>query len=263
MQGENGKNYAVGRGEVYFDRFADGTQNVTGELYLGNTPEFNTTSETEELEHFDSDHGLNEKDDSVTLSNARSGNFTTDNISVDNIALFFSGAAGQTTYTSATAQTAVIIAKQGRYFQLGVTTQNPAGVRHITNVSVALTSAPSTPITATGNWEADLDLGRIYIEPGSSAIAENASITVTYDRSASSLTTIISGNDQIEGALRFVSYNPKGVLMDYFWPRVRLSPNGDFALKSGDDWQTIPFNVEFLKKGSLETVYITTRGTSA
>ena len=78
MQGKNGRNYALSRGEVYFDRFAPGTTTNTGERYVGNTPEINTTTESEELEHFDSDHGVNEKDDSIVLSTNRTGTFNTD-----------------------------------------------------------------------------------------------------------------------------------------------------------------------------------------
>lgn len=260
LMGEDGKNYAVGRGELYFDQFAPGTTNTTGERYLGNTPEFNTTSETEDLEHFDSDHGLNEKDDSVTLSNARSGSFVTDNINPDNIALFFMGAAAAVTQTALTGETETITVKRGRYYQLGVSEDNPAGLRHLDNVVV---TAAAATVTAAGNFELDLDLGRIYIEVDAADITDATELSFTYDVKASSLTQIISGNQQIEGALRFVSFNPKGEPFDYYYPRVKIAPNGDFALKSGDEWQTIPFNVEFLKKGLLETVYITSRGTSA
>ena len=37
-------------------------------------------------------------------------------------------------------------------------------------------------------------------------------------------------------------------------PSVKLSPNGDYALKS-DEWQQIPFNVEILKPEGMEAVY--------
>ena len=260
LMGQDGKNYVVGRGELYFDQFAPGTTNTTGERYLGNTPEFSTTSDTEELEHFDSDHGLNEKDDSVTLSNSRSGTFTTDNINADNIALFFMGASAQVTQTAQTGLSETVKVHQGRYYQLGTSDSNPAGYRHVNNVVVKKGAAT---VDAADNYEVDLDLGRIYIEVDAAGIDDGDDLIFEYDLKASSMTQIISGNSQIEGALRFVSFNPKGEPMDYYWPRVKLSPNGDFALKSGDNWQTIPFNVEFLKKGLQETVYITSRGVSA
>lgn len=259
MEGKNGRNYALGRGELWFNRFAPGTQVGSGERYFGNTPEFTTTSDSEELEHFDSDHGINEKDDSVTLSNTTSGSFTTDNIIADNIALFFLGSASALTQLSAVGRTETITVRRGLAYQLGVTDVNPQGVRGITNVVMTKGVAPGTPVALLNNAEADLDLGRVYIELDSTDIPDDTAVTFTYDIVAGTQTKIISGTTEIEGSLRFISFNPKGQPIDHFWPRVKISPNGDFALKSGDDWQTLPFNVEFLKLGNKAKVYSTTR----
>jgi hypothetical protein len=261
MEGRDGRNYTLGRGELHFDQYAPGTQTLTGERYLGNTPEFTTTSESEELEHFDSDHGVNDKDDSVTLSNTSSGSFTTDNINTENVAMFY---LGSTQSLAQLAQAAVIDAARpvlrGRTYQLGTSAQRPAGVRNVNNVQIRKGAAPGTEVALTNNVEVDLDLGRIYIESDAPDIADGDLLTFTYDLVASTNTQIVSGTKEIEGALRFIAFNPKGGNRDYYWPRTKLSPNGDFALKSGDDWQTIPFNVEFLRKGSLEKVYINSRG---
>jgi hypothetical protein len=43
--------------------------------------------------------------------------------------------------------------------------------------------------------------------------------------------------------------------MDYLMPYVRLSPNGDFALKS-DEWQQLSLNVEILKLADYERIYV-------
>ena len=260
MQGKNGRNYALSRGEVYFDRFAPGTTTNTGERYVGNTPEINTTTESEELEHFDSDHGVNEKDDAVTLSQDMTGSMTTDNIVADNLALLFRGSVATVAQTSQLAQTQSITVKRGLYYQIGATESLPYGLRHLANVSFKKGAAT---VAITGNFEVDLDLGRFYVEADAPGVADGDVITVTYDVAAYSQDLIVSGADEIEGALRYIGYNPKGELMDYYWPRVKISPNGDFALKSGEDWQTIPFNIEFLRKGSLQKVYITNRGTTA
>ncbi|SFD52472.1 hypothetical protein SAMN05216577_12838 [Pseudomonas citronellolis] len=260
MIAPDGKNYTLGRGKLYFDQFAPGTQNTTGQRYFGNTPEFNATADSEELEHFDSDNGVNVKDDSVTLSNTRTGSFTTDNINLDNVALFYLGEKSTTVQTSLTAQTQTIKVKQGRFYQIGASDSNPAGYRHLDNFSAKI---GSTAVTAAGNYEVDLPLGRLYIEPGSTDIVDDAELVLTFDVKAYSQNMVISSSDEIVGALYFESTNPKGELLDYYWPYVKLSPNGDFNLKSGDDWQSIPFNIEFLKKGNLEAVYITDRGTTS
>ena len=48
--------------------------------------------------------------------------------------------------------------------------------------------------------------------------------------------------------------NPKGADCTYFLPYVKLSPNGDYALK-GDEWQQIPLSVEVLKPTNAEAIY--------
>lgn len=264
MNTPDGKNYALGRGKLFFAKFAAGTLTpVDGQRYFGNTPEFSTTSESEELEHFDSDNGVNIKDDSVTLSNTRSGSFVTDNINLDNVALFYLGEKSSFAQVSATGSTYAIKAKLGRYYQIGKTEANPAGVRKITNVTVTKGPAPGTSIALENNFEVDLDLGRIYIETDAPGVIDGDALTITYDQTAYTQNRVISSSDEIVGELYFESTNPKGEKLDYFYPYVKISPNGDFNLKSGDDWQSIPFNVEFLKKDGHETVYITDRAVSA
>ena len=65
--------YVLGRGEIDFSRFRTGGQDPEGFRYIGNTPEFNLTIESENLDHFNSDRGVNEKDASIVLTTNRSG----------------------------------------------------------------------------------------------------------------------------------------------------------------------------------------------
>lgn len=261
LQTPDGKNYTLGRGKLFFAQFGAGTMVAAdGQRYFGNTPEFSTTSESEELEHFDSDNGVNVKDDSVTLSNTRSGSFTTDNISLDNVAMFYLGEKTSFTQTTATAQTFTIKAKRGRYYQLGKTDANPVGTRKVTNVTAAV---GGTDVPLANNFEIDLDLGRVYIEIDAPGVDDDDEVVFTYDQGAYTQSRVISSSNEIVGELYFESTNPKGEKFDYFWPYVKISPNGDFNLKSGDDWMAIPFNVEFLQKDGHETVYITDRGVTA
>lgn len=261
MNTPDGKNYALGRGKLFFGQFAPGTLTPSGQRYFGNTPEFTQTSESEELEHFDSDNGINVKDDSVTLSNTRTGTFTTDNISLDNVAMFFLGERSTHTQMSATAITEEFTLKRGRYYQLGRTEGNPAGARFVTNVTFA--GPADEPIALPDNIELDMELGRFYVEADAPGVTEDLVVTVTYDQGAYTQNRVISSSNEIVGELYFEATNPKGEKFDYYWPYVKISPNGDFNLKSGDDWMVIPFNIEFLQKSGMETVYITDRGVAA
>lgn len=249
------KQYTLGRGRIYFDSFAAGTKNKTGERYFGNTPSFSLTMESETLDHFDSDGGIRVKDDSVLLELNRTGSFTTDNIDVENVALFLLGAA------SVLAQTATPVVDEqindvlkDRYYQLGASPTNPSGVRNVSAVTV--TVAPSTPATLNTDYTIDLTLGLLYIVP-TGTIADGSDLLVDYTPAAVSRQRIITAaNAAIDGALRFVATNPKGTLLDYYMPYVRLSPNGEYQLK-GDEWQQMSFNVDIQKlNDTTESIYV-------
>lgn len=242
------KNYTLGRGRVFFDAFAAGTKTTTGERYLGNTPAFNFASESEELEHYDSDDGIRVKDDSVILQLDRSASFTTDNVSAENLSLWLLGDQNALVQAAAPGSTSTLTGvKKSHYYQLGRTTGNPAGVREISNVSVT-DDDPTPNVISTDNYTVDLTLGRVYIKDDAPDIVDGTTnLIVTYDVAASTRSQIITASTGLlEGAMRFISTNPKGTQRDYFMPYVQIRPDGDFALK-GDDWQQISFNVEILK----------------
>lgn len=258
MRNPGGKNYTLGSGKLYFAMYLAGTQTPDGYRYFGNTPEFNTTSDTESLDHYDSDNGKRYKDDSVDLTSSSSGSFTTDNISLENLALRFLGDVSSYTQLAVTAKTETISVKRGRYYQLGVTEANPAGTRHVDNVDFKIAALA---VTIPGNIELDLPTGRFYVEDDAPGIlAAGVDLIVTYDQLAYTQDRVISKNNSITGALFFEATTQKGIKFDYTWPYVKISPDGDYNLKSLEDWSTMSFTVEFLQKSGYETVYITDRG---
>jgi len=247
-------NQTLGRGKVYFSLFAPGGDgfNPEGFRYLGNTPEFNLTIENETLDHFSSDEGIREKDKSIVLETTSTGSLVCDDINLENLALFFFGSTSVLSQTSATGTVETIAdVKPGLMYQIGRTTENPTGVRSLSNVVVKVAS---TTKAAGTDYTVDVELGLITIVKGGT-IASGDDIEVTYDRAAKNRTQVISGTDQVKGALLYVSTNPEGDKMDYLMSSVRLSPNGDFALKS-DEWQQLPLNVEILKAPGKERIYI-------
>lgn len=249
----SGKQYVVGKGKVYFDAFVPGTFTKTGEDYLGNTPEFSTAQDQSTLDHYDSDSGLNVKDESVVTEQNQTGTLVTDNISPENIARWFGGEIDVVTVASATGVTEDQTVKLGRFVQLGSSPAQPSGTRKIASLVV---TKGATVVAAAGNFEADLALARVYIEPDAVAIDEGDELTFTYNQEAITRDTIIGKGGAVAGALRFISANPIGPQRDYFFPYVKLTPNGDYALK-GDEWQQIPFSFEVLKlDATTERVYI-------
>lgn len=254
------KNYVLGRGKVYFDPYATGTKDKTGERYFGNTTAFNLNVSSEKLEHFDSDQGVRTKDDSVILELNRTGNMTTDNIAEENAALFVLGDVSDVTQTATPVTSEALgnggVPIPGRFYQLGATTSNPQGVRGVTAVTV--TSDPGgTPVVATEGTDYNLDaaLGRIeIIEGGVFDGVKTADVDYTPDANTRKRVTT-SAASSVEGALRFVSFNAKGKQKDVYIPYVTLTPSGDWALK-GDDWQNLAFDVEVGELPGLAAIYV-------
>jgi hypothetical protein len=375
-------NYTLGRGKVHFSRFKDGTTIPSGFFYIGNTPEFSLNIQSQTLDHFSSDEGIREKDDSVPLEVNRSGSMTTDNIEPKNVALFFFGDDSTVTQSVVSGQVenfANILA--GHSYKLGVTTINPAGYFGIdstgfsvvealgtaatgsitiastgptagqvitiggtaytfvsalsvgptvanqiktnatpsvvaqaitdalngipgTNVSIGTVPNPNVHATVTGavvtviadlagtsgnsigfvnttpaanttfspsggvltgglagatlvngtDYTLDNDTGVVTLLDTSTAIYDGDTLTVTYSLKASKRSRVISGSTPVEGAMMYITKNPKGDDCVYYLPYVKVTPNGDYALK-GDSWQTLPLSLEVLKPATGEAIY--------
>lgn len=245
-------NHTLGRGEISFSLFKPGTFTPSGFRYIGNTPDFSLTMANETLDHFNSDRGIRQKDRSIVIETTRTGQLTCDDLQLENIALFFFGSTSTLAQTSATAVTETFTdVKQGHSYQIGLTDGNPTGVRSISNVTVEVSSIAQT---IEEDYTVDLELGIVTIVQGG-GIADDADVVVEYDRAARSREQVVSGTEQVEGALKFISYNPEGEKFDYYLPYVRLAPNGDFALKT-DEWQQLPLTVEILTAPNREAIYI-------
>lgn len=259
---EHVDNLVLGRGRLYFERFATGTRTGNGaERYLGSTPELSVNQSETTLDHRSMEGGRSVKDRSVALTNDTAGSFTTDDISKENVALWYLGsheavviAAGQdvtSTYEDA---------KLGTYFQLGKSAASPAGARNVTGVTATVAAAN---VAAAGNFEVDEALGRVYILPDAAGITDGDDVVFTFDVTAGTEDRIIPDGEQIHGALRFIADNAEGDNDDRYWPYVKLAPDGDHSLK-GDDWQTMSFNFEVLKlNDSTPNVIITRRAAAA
>lgn len=249
------KQHTYGSGEISFAAFLAGTQTPGARRYLGNTPEFTLASEEEELEHFDTDHGIRVQDDAVTTSLTQSGTVVTDNINYENLSMFFLGTSSTLAIAAGTGAIDTVTSGQFGTYQLGTTNLLPTGVRKVTSVEVTngLTAGQLVTYTAGVDYVVDGDAGTVTMLEGG-VFEEGDPLKITYSTAASTRRQVVASNKTIEGALHFKSFNPVGPKVDYFMPWVKLTPNGDFAIKS-EDWLTLPFNVKVLKKGALAPVY--------
>jgi hypothetical protein len=219
-----------------------------GMKYFGNTPAVSLSVAEETLEHFDSDQGLRVKDRVVTLSQEISGSFQTDNMSKANLALFFSAEEGTTSQTSAAG---VVETFSGvvddSYIELGVTNARPQGYRGITTVTSVVNGADT--LVADTDYEVDLVNGRIWIPAASTLVDPGDTLVVTYTVPAATIEQITDLNESTYGRLQYISDNPVGDNFTYIWPYVKLTADGELALK-GDEWQVANFNFEVLRLAS-------------
>lgn len=350
-------NYVVGRGRLFFGQFARNTRKANGQLYFGNTPELSLAQDEDTLDHYSSEAGVRVKDASATLQQDSSGSFNVDDISNNNLALWFRGEilrrieagsavatgtvtlsttgpvdgdtvtiggkaltfnaaaagsmsvaigntlgataanlanainnlkaalgvtatanAGVVTVRSAAAGTggnAITLAKtgdniavsgaalaggadttepleiyKGRWFQLGRTEDTPFGVRNVGTVTIEGLEAE--------HFTVEQATGRVYVN-SDAPIADGAIVDASYGVTATVEDIVIAKGENIEGEMQFIADNAHGKNKDYFWPYVRITPDGDFSLK-GDDWQNMTFNFEILKRDAVtERQYITAR----
>jgi len=238
MSSPNTENYFIGKGSLYFDRF-DSNGNKTGEIHLGNAPDFTLTPELEKLEHFSSTKGLKTKDKEIVISAKVSAKFNLEEYTLENLknALLATEESFTQTAGNVTDQS-VVVSRLEAYYDLGK--------RSISNVVVTDQTGTTTYVEG-DDYTVDEVSGRIFI-PETSAIAKGDTILVDYDYADLSTGTFlnIAKETKIEGVLRFKGDPAVGKAYEFYFGKVSLSATGDIAL-IGDDWGKIEFTAEALK----------------
>lgn len=250
------KNLVLGAGKLFFDRW-DEDDLPTGEFYLGNSTSVTRSVDEERLEHFSSDTAEREKDASIVLSSEVALAFTLDDIQPENMAMMMKGSVASAAQSAVASKVENIKVKRGRWFQLGQDASHPTGVRAVTMTS--LTDDAGTPVAVPGgnggaNYEVDLVLGRLFIKEDAPDIDDGDILIATYAIAASSRLTFVGSNEQIRGSLRYIADNTAGENTDYYWPKIEVSPDGDYELK-GDTWNEMSFSGEVLTNGAFAKEY--------
>lgn len=247
--------YAIPRGRVFFNPINNATDELLGEIYMGNCPSFTVSIETEKAEHFSSETGLREKDASVVLEVKRSGSLQCDNMSGANVGLFLSGSTGTISQSTGTVTDEVIAVIPGRYYQLGLAPSTPVGARKVSAVTVK-DSTGTTTYAAGTDYMLDADRGRLQILATGTIVAGD--IKATYTKAAVTWEGIRSGaSGELLGALRVVSDNATGDNRDFYFPRVSLVPSGDLpVIAEGTDFASMTFDADVLKPANGEAIYV-------
>ncbi len=230
----------LGRGLVYFDRFLEGSLIGEGERYIGNTTGFAIRRELDEIERQVSIKGVISKRDDLITREKITGDFVTDNISIDNASTWFGSRVEEIGQSPIGFITETFTIKRGRYYQLG-RSYNPVGTRHVEGVTF---SVNGNPLPIVGELTLDKVEGRFLVLSDAATLNDGDVIDVTFEWRASPAARSW-GNEaiEVEGALRFISTNPVGPRKNYFFPHVTIKPSGEANLKS-DEWQQLAFAFE-------------------
>lgn len=141
--------------------------------------------------------------------------------------------------------------ERGRWYQLGVTADLPQGVQRIGSLSI-------TGVAGT-SYLVDAAAGRFFINADAPDVVDGDDLDVSYGLESGVDDIVIARSESIEGEMAFIANNAAGANDNYFWPYVKLTPDGDFSLK-GDEWLNMTFNFEIMLRDSLtERQYITRR----
>lgn len=251
------KNYQLGSGNLFIaDILPSGLYGP--ERHLGTITAFNLSVTTESYEYYTSNCGPKVKVVDVTTQTDRSGGFTTDDSTWENVALGLGGDVSKVTNTAATVTTEALADVQiGFHYPLGVTTLKPLGVNSkiedlvvkmspggATLVAGTMTNAGVSPSNA--DYIADLDRGVIEIL-GGGTVADDDDLEIDYKVVASTTIRFEAGKN-IGGLkkLRFKSCNTSGEQRDAIIPRCNVVPSSEISFK-GDEVQSLEFEFEVLE----------------
>lgn len=245
--------YLIPRGRVYFDPF-NASEQLTGEIALGNCPGVTINISSEKAEHYSSETGLRQKDGSWLIQVDRAGTLNCDNFSPSNAALWLTGSHEVKSQLATPVAGELRAVIPGRQYQLGATSANPLGVRNVSAVTVENVAETVTYVAGT-DYNIDLETGRVQILEGGAIPLGN--VHFGYTPVAASFDAVKSGaKTELTGALRIVSDNATGGNRDWYMPKVTLSPDGDLPLiAEGTDVVSMGFGLEVLKPANAEAIY--------
>ena len=256
------RDFLIGRGALYFSDNLDADGRPKEFRHLGNAAAFTVSIETEKLEHFSSLEGLKKRDRNTVVSQALGMSMQLEEIDVDNLRLFLSGANAVLAQTSTAVDADpagdpnLIVSGKGRWYDLydiaSPSTYPPATadaatrVYDLTLVTVKLEDDVVTYVSGV-DYDMDLKHGRIFIrEAGAIGAAVGLNVDFTHGSQNIDIDEVRGVTTaQLVGALKFVSVNPNdgSKEIEYEFHSVLLSAEGDFSLIS-DEFTTLTITGE-------------------
>lgn len=228
--------FILGAGKIYFDP-EDAAGNLTGLLYVGDTPGFTINVSNENVETWSADGPVAERQRDIPVRTSRAGGLQIKNISMTALAWFVGGTEEALSQSNTPVASEVITVKQGRTYQLGRSVTNQNGVRNVSSFSIVGGHSAGT------DYVLDAAAGLITIVEGG-GISDDSDIDVGYTPAAETRNRVTTNqNGAVKGALMFKADNTDGDNRDMYIPLTSLNADGDLAMKSRDEFQLMPFQL--------------------
>lgn len=241
--------YQLGRGILYFASIDAVTGKPGPYRDLGNCSDFQVTINTETLQHKSSRTGTKVVDKEVVISQEMALSFKLDEISDENLALFYTGA--KATHTNVAIAGFAEINQAYQAVTLGVwyEIRNAAGARaydiDTTKLLLEKDAGSDVALVEGTDYTLNAQMGLIFLKTTAVNIAngDNMNVTLTADATAAvvdevrALTAV-----SVVGALKFIGDNPanSGEKSEYQFHQVTVKSKGSQAL-IGDTFQEIEF----------------------
>lgn len=263
--------YSLGRGKLYVALLdtATGLPDAAGYRDVGNVPDFSISIDIEELLHQSSQRGLRITDKRVVTQQTMNLSVSLDELSSENMAVFFSGDTATATNPAVAGFATHVLSATvtlGRWYDI----KSASGVRAVdldpTKVAATETAGPTVLVEGT-DYTLDTKMGRIFLLTTATNIAtgESLSVALTADAGAAAqlqqVTALTKSSEQL--VLKFIAENPANndEQVEFEFHSATLSAEGDFAL-IGDDWTVMQLSgvaqAESLATGTARTLTVTT-----
>ena len=242
-------NIILGSGEVYLD-ILDSDDNPQGERFLGDAIGATISVASERAQVFSGSGPIARRMVDKIRSISHAIGFTLHDISVDNLALFMAAQDPKSVTQAATAVTdEARTVRRGRWYQLGATAANPAGVAAVSKTGFAVNAAATgNAAIAAAGYVLDDTRGRIYFKPAAADITDDGTdVLIDYTPVAGTREQAkVTDLRPIRAAVRYVEDTDSGEGRNLYAPLCSVGPAGEVALMSRDTEQQLSFTAEVL-----------------
>ena len=205
--------------------------------YFGMTPSMTGTVNIETMEHTQTEEMPPSTDDSVVKKIDVSLSTAVDQISQGMIALFFLGQTRSETQASGSQSGTITGAKKGYSYDVGY--------RNFTSFSLT-SSDGNTTYSEGSDYTVNKDTGLLTIVSGGT-IADGSDLSWSGDVEAATYEIVEAlTKEKIEAKLRFESDPIRGKRRIWTFHYVTISPSGDFAIKSAEEYAQASFDIKAL-----------------